>query len=170
VSEAVSTAHQAQSQAQRVLRREGEDLADERHHLQLWATMLKWSMMPRGRRRGPDSMVSTRRALANARELYASAEARASAVTKQEEELAACACQVNQRKQEAEKLEGLLQEQEELDDITLRRELEALSTRETSLDHQEADLEREQKALEDVRAQVLARELNTDAWDTGLRD
>jgi hypothetical protein len=102
--------------------------------------------------------------------LYASAEARASAITKQEEELAARACQVNQREQEAEKLEGLLQEQEELDDITLRRELEALSTREISLDHREADLEREQKALEDVRAQVLARELNTDAWDTGLRD
>jgi hypothetical protein len=39
-----------------------------------------------------------------------------------------------------------------LDDITLRRDLEALSTRETSLDRHEADLEREQKALEDVRA------------------
>jgi hypothetical protein len=66
VSEAVSTAHQALSQAQCVLRREGEDLADERNRLQLWATMLKWTMMLRGRRRGPDSMVSTRRALADA--------------------------------------------------------------------------------------------------------
>jgi hypothetical protein len=69
-----------------------------------------------------------------------------------------------------EKLEGLLQEQEELDDITLRRELEALSTHETSLDGHEADLEREQKALEDARAQILARELDADARDTGLRD
>jgi hypothetical protein len=69
-----------------------------------------------------------------------------------------------------EKLEGLLQEQEELDDITLRRELEALSTRETSLDRCEADLEREQKALEDARAQILARELDADARDTRLRD
>jgi hypothetical protein len=57
-----------------------------------------------------------------------------------------------------------------LDDITVRRELEALNTHETSLDHREADLEWEQKALEDVRAQILARELNADAWDTGLRD
>jgi hypothetical protein len=41
VCEAVSTAHQAQSQVQRVLHREGEDLADERRRLQLWASMLK---------------------------------------------------------------------------------------------------------------------------------
>jgi hypothetical protein len=41
VGEAVSTAHQALSQAQRVLHREGEDLADERRRLQLWASMLK---------------------------------------------------------------------------------------------------------------------------------
>jgi hypothetical protein len=45
MSEAVSTAHQALSHAQRVLRREGEDLADEHRHLQLWASMLKWMMM-----------------------------------------------------------------------------------------------------------------------------
>jgi hypothetical protein len=57
-----------------------------------------------------------------------------------------------------------------LDDITLRRELEVLSTRETSLDRREADLEREQKALEDVCAQILTHELNADARDTGLRD
>jgi hypothetical protein len=69
-----------------------------------------------------------------------------------------------------EKLEGLLQERKELDDITLRRELKALSTHETSLDHREANLEREQKALEDARAQILARELDADARDTGLRD
>jgi hypothetical protein len=45
-----------------------------------------------------------------------------------------CARQVNQWEWEVEKLEGLLQEREELDDITLRRELEALSTHETFLD------------------------------------
>jgi hypothetical protein len=78
--------------------------------------------------------------------------------------------QVNHREWEVEKLEGLLQERDELDDITLRRELEALSTCETSLDRCEADLEREQKALEDARAQILAHELDADAWDTGLRD
>jgi hypothetical protein len=41
VSEAVNMAHQALSQAQCVLHREGEDLADERRRLQLWASMLK---------------------------------------------------------------------------------------------------------------------------------
>jgi VIT1/CCC1 family predicted Fe2+/Mn2+ transporter len=78
---------------------------------------------------------------------------------------------------EVEELEGLLQEQEgqlqeqeELDDITLRRELEVQSTHETSLDHREADLEREQKALEDACAQILDHELNTDSRETGLRD
>jgi hypothetical protein len=69
-----------------------------------------------------------------------------------------------------EKLEGLLHEREELDDITLRRELKAPSTRKTSLDCRVADLEWEQKALEDARAQILARELYADARDTGLRD
>jgi hypothetical protein len=77
---------------------------------------------------------------------------------------------VNQREGEVEKLEGLLQEREELDDITLRRELEALSTRETSLDHREADLEREKKDLVDAHAQMLTHELDADAQDTGLRD
>jgi hypothetical protein len=40
--------------------------------------------------------------------LYASIEVRASAITKQEEDLAVRASQVNQRKREVEKLEGLL--------------------------------------------------------------
>jgi hypothetical protein len=78
--------------------------------------------------------------------------------------------QVNQREREVEKLDMLLQEREKLDDITLRRELEALSTRETSLDRREADLEWEHKALEDTRAQILACEHDADARDTGLRD
>jgi hypothetical protein len=85
--------------------------------------------------------VDSRRALSDAQELYASAKARASAVIEQEEDLAVCTCHFNQREREVEKLEGLLQEREELDDITLRRELEALSTRETCLDRREADLE-----------------------------
>jgi transposase len=64
--------------------------------------------------------ADSRWALVDARELYTSAEARASAITEQEEELATHAHRVNQREQEVEKLEGLLQEWEELDDITLR--------------------------------------------------
>jgi hypothetical protein len=64
--------------------------------------------------------------------------------------------QVNQRAWEVEELEGQLQkrkgqlqewegqrqEREELDDITLHRELEVLSTRETNLECREAKLER----------------------------
>jgi uncharacterized protein (DUF3084 family) len=114
--------------------------------------------------------ADSRRALGDVREMYSSAEARASAITKQEDDLAVRARQVNQRECEVEKLEGLMQEREELDDITLRWELEALSTRETSLDRREANLEWEQKALEDACAQILARELDADARDTGLRD
>jgi hypothetical protein len=59
VSEAVSTAHQALSQAQHVLHREGEDLADQRCRLRLWAGMLKRTTMSeravaRDRQRGFD--------------------------------------------------------------------------------------------------------------------
>jgi hypothetical protein len=89
-------------------------------------------------------------ALADTQELYASAEAQASTDIKQEEDLTAHARQVNQRVWEVEELEGQLQEREghvleweELDDITLRHKLEVLSTHETSLEHHEADLERE---------------------------
>jgi hypothetical protein len=103
-------------------------------------------------------------------ELYASAEARASAVIKQEEDLAMRTCQVNQRARDVEELEGQLQEWEELDGITLLRELKVLSTRETTLEHHEADLDRERKALEDARTQVLARELDADSREDGLRD
>jgi DNA repair exonuclease SbcCD ATPase subunit len=105
------------------------------------------------------------------------AEARASAVIKQEEDLARHAHQVNQWARDVEELEGQLQEREgqllereELDDITLRRELEVLSTRETSLEHHEADLDRKRKALEDARAQILAHELDADSRETDLRN
>jgi hypothetical protein len=47
---------------------------------------------------------------------------------------------------------GWLLEQEELDDITLRRELEVLSTHETTLERREANLDWERKALEDTQA------------------
>jgi hypothetical protein len=112
VGEAVSTAHQVLSQAQCVLHRECEDLADEHRRLQLWASMLKRMTMServaaRARQHGFDLQVEaiaqrdadSQRTLADAQELYASTEARASAVTKKEEELAACARQVNQREQ-----------------------------------------------------------------------
>jgi hypothetical protein len=156
VGEAMSTAHHVQSQAQHILHREGEDLADERRRLQLWASMLKRMtvserVVARARQHGFDLQVEaiiqrdadSRRALSDAQELYASAEDRANAVTKQEEDLDVLTHQVNQREQEVEELEGLLHEWDELDDITLRHELEVLSTRETYLDRREANVERE---------------------------
>jgi hypothetical protein len=130
---AVSTALRALSQVQRVLRREDRDLADERRRLQLWATMLKETTVTEraeawGRQRGFDLQVEaielrdadSRRALADAQELYASAEARANVVIKQGEDLVACTRQFNQRAREVEELERQLLQREELDEITLR--------------------------------------------------
>jgi hypothetical protein len=56
--------------------------------------------------------TDSKRALTNVQELYASAEAQAGAVIKQEEDLTVRARQVNQRAWEVEELEGQLQEQE----------------------------------------------------------
>jgi hypothetical protein len=69
-----------------------------------------------------------------------------------------------------EELERRLLEREELDEITLRRELEALGTRESGLDRREAELDREREGLKDARVQILARELDADAREAGLRD
>jgi hypothetical protein len=132
----------------------------------------------RGRQRGFDLQVKaielcdtdSRRALADAQELYASAEARANVVIKQEEDLAARTRQVNQRVHEVEELERQLLEREELDNIMLRRELEALGTRESSHNRREAELDRERKGLEDARAQILVGELDAETREAGLRD
>jgi hypothetical protein len=180
---AISTALKALSQVQRVLRREDGDLADERQHLQLWAFMLKETTATeraeaRGRQHSFDLQAEaielrdtdSRHALTDAQELYASAEAHAAVVIKQEEDLAVRTRQVNQLVREVEELERRLLEREELDEITLRRELEALGTRESGLDRREAKLDREREGLKDARVQILARELDADAREDGLRD
>jgi hypothetical protein len=69
-----------------------------------------------------------------------------------------------------EELERQLLEREELDDITLRRELEALGTRESCLDRREAKVDREHESLEDARVQILVHELDAEAREAGLRD
>jgi hypothetical protein len=69
-----------------------------------------------------------------------------------------------------EELERRLMEREELDGITLRRKLEALGTRESGLERREAELDRECEAFKDARVQILARELDADAREAGLRD
>jgi hypothetical protein len=61
--------------------------------------------------------------LANAKELYASIEARASAVIKQEEDLAVHTCAIDKRECMAEELEEKLQEREGLDDLELESSL-----------------------------------------------
>jgi hypothetical protein len=94
---------------QRVLRCKGEDLANERRCLQLWASMLKRTtvserVVARARQHGFDLQVEaiaqcdvdSKWALADAQELYASVEAWANAVIKQEEDLAVFKRQVNQ--------------------------------------------------------------------------
>jgi hypothetical protein len=50
-----------------------------------------------------------------------------------------------------EELERQLLDPKELDEITLRRELEALGTRESCLDRREAELDREREGLKDAR-------------------
>jgi hypothetical protein len=107
---AMSMAHMALSQAQHVLRWEDKDLTDKHRCLQLWATMLKEittieRAAAQAQRHGFDLQVEainqrdadSKWALADAHELYASVEARASADIKQEEDLIARMCQVNQR-------------------------------------------------------------------------
>jgi hypothetical protein len=54
----------------------------------------------------------SQQALADAQELYASVEARTSAVIKEEKDLAVHAHQVNQRARKVEELEGLFQERD----------------------------------------------------------
>jgi hypothetical protein len=100
--------------------------------------------------------------------LYASDEARASAIVKQED-LVTRTRQVNQPAWDVEELERQLLEREELGDITLRRELEVLSTRESTLDRHEVDLDKERKALGDAHAQILAHELDVDSRKAGPR-
>jgi hypothetical protein len=67
--------------------------------------------------------------LADVKELYASIEARASVVIKQEEDLAVHTCAIDKRECMAEEMEEKLQEREGLDDL----ELESLASHESNL-------------------------------------
>jgi hypothetical protein len=71
---------------------------------------------------------------------------------------------VVERERAVEELEQRLLEREGLDNIKLGRELEALATRESNLDDARPlpRQSREQKALEDARLTVMARELAAD--------
>jgi hypothetical protein len=98
--------------------------------------------------------------LAEAKELYTSAEARANGTIRQAEQLVVCV--------RAIELEQKLQEREALNDLRLERELACLVTRESSLESYEDALTAEQRDLEDTCASVLARELAADAREGAL--
>jgi hypothetical protein len=78
--------------------------------------------------------------LADAKELYASAEARANSTIKQEEELAARVRAIEQQERVVNELKQKLQEREALDDLRLKHELAGLVTHESSLESREATL------------------------------
>jgi hypothetical protein len=71
--------------------------------------------------------------LADAKELYASTEARANSTIKQEEELAARVRAVEERERAVDELEQKLQEREASDDLRFESELAGLATHESSL-------------------------------------
>jgi hypothetical protein len=103
--------------------------------------------------------------LAEAKELYASAEAWANSTIKHAEELVVRVYAVEERKQEVDELEQKLQEWEALDDLELEHER---ATRESSLERREATLVAEQRDFEDTRASVLACELAADTRECAL--
>jgi hypothetical protein len=106
--------------------------------------------------------------LAEAKELYASAEARANSTINQAEDLAVLVHAIEEQEQVMDELEQKLQEWEALDDLRLERELAGLAMHESSLERREAALTAKQRDFEDTRASVLARELAADTRECAL--
>jgi hypothetical protein len=113
--------------------------------------------------------VNSTQMLADAKELHTSTETRASAVIKQEEDLTACTCAIDQREHVAEDLEEKLQEREGLDDLKLDRELESLASHESDLVSCQASLEVEWRNVEDAYLKVLSHELAAEVHEANLR-
>jgi hypothetical protein len=78
--------------------------------------------------------------LAEAKELYASAEAQANNTIKQVEELVVHVRTVEERERAVGELEQKLQERKALDDLRIERELKGLATHESSLERHEVAL------------------------------
>jgi hypothetical protein len=106
--------------------------------------------------------------LVEAKELYASAEARANDTIEQEEELVVRVRAVEEWEWVADQLEQKLQEREALNDLRLERELTGLATRKSSLVSHEAALMAEQRDIEGTLASDLAQELATDGREGAL--
>jgi hypothetical protein len=94
----------------------------------------------------------SQRMLVEAKELYASAEARANDTIKQAEELVVRVRAIEEREHAVDELEQKLQEREALDDLRLDREFTCLATRESSLERREAALAAEQQDFKDTYA------------------
>jgi hypothetical protein len=176
------------TQAQNVLRRESGGIVDERQCLLLWASMLQERTMAERARvearqqhldvreellnRLPTAInnrdCDSQKTLAEAKELYASVEARANGTIKQADELIVRVHATEEQEQAVDELEQKLQEREAPDDLRLEHELASLATHESSLESREAALAAEQKDFEDVRASVLARELAANVRENAL--
>jgi hypothetical protein len=100
--------------------------------------------------------------LADAKDLYTSAEAQADALIKQEKDLTVCMCAFGERERVVEEFEDRLLEREQLDSLNLGRELESLEAHERTLHDGDSTLEVEHKALVDAPLTIMARELATD--------
>jgi hypothetical protein len=190
LDDTLGMAHWVLTQAQNVLRQESGGIVDERQCLLLWASMLQErTTVERARVEARQHHLDVReellnrlptainnrdrdsqKTLAEAKELCASAEARANGTIKQTEELVVCVRVVEEREQAVDEIEQKLQEQEQeaLDDLRLERELAGLATHESSQESREAALAVKQKDFDDVRTFVLARELAADVRDNAL--
>jgi hypothetical protein len=153
LSEEMGTSHFALNQAHDVLRQEREDINKERLHLLVWVSLLKQQMTSEKekvevRQKNLDVMevlysrrqvvvdkldAQTEKLLDNAKELYAVAEARTNATIKQQEDLNAQAVATAKREQAVAEQELKLWEKEEQGDLSLERELEALTSREATI-------------------------------------
>jgi hypothetical protein len=96
---------------------------------------------------------------AEAKELYASAEAWANGTINQAEELIVRVRAIEKRDRAVDELEQKLQEREALDDLRLECGLVGLATHESSLEGREAVLVAKQKDFKDACSSVLAHEL-----------
>jgi hypothetical protein len=83
--------------------------------------------------------------VADAKELYAIAEALTNTLIRQEEDLITRVRPVDEQAHAVKELEEWLLERDELDDHNLSHELECLGTCESSLNHREAALETERR-------------------------
>jgi hypothetical protein len=136
-----------------VLHREREDINEERLRLSLWLSLLKQGTTSEkeraevrqkrlnmmevlyNRRQGmvDELDVQTQKLLHDAKKLYATAEARANATIKQQEDLNTQAVATAQREQAVAEQELKLRDKEEQGYLRLERELKALASREATI-------------------------------------